>query len=67
MVGLREFFQNVPGEMFLDFAVARHGLGDFCGGILIPIMFSAVTNEDATKFFNLFDKIAVFHASSSSA
>lgn len=49
--------------MFFDLAVARHGLRDFGGWILIPIMLAAVTDENAAQAFNLYDQIAMFHAS----
>ena len=52
--------------MFLDFAVAGHGLRDFRGRILIPVVFAAVTDENAAKFINLSDEVPVLHASSSS-
>jgi hypothetical protein len=67
MISSRKFFQNVTGQMFLDFAVARHGLRYFCGGILIPIMPAAVPDKNATEFSNFFDEVTMFHASSSSA
>jgi len=40
--------QNMTCQMFVDFTVARHGLGDFRGGILIPVMFASVPDKHAT-------------------
>ena len=57
----------MPGQMFLDFAVARHGLSNLGGWILIPIVPAAVTDKNTAKFFNLFDQVTMFHASSNSA
>jgi hypothetical protein len=57
----------VPCKVLLDFAVARHWLRDFRGGILMPVMSAAVTDENTAKFLDLLDEVAVFHASSSSA
>lgn len=44
---IRQFLQYIPGQEFLDFAMARHRLALFGAGILIPIVFAAMTEEHA--------------------
>ena len=50
----------MPRKMLLNFAVTGNGLRHFRGRILIPIVFSAVTNEDTAGFFNLSNQVAMF-------
>jgi hypothetical protein len=52
---LGKHFQDVPGKVFFDLTMTRHGLRDFGGRILIPIVFAAVADESATRVFNPFD------------
>ena len=61
-----KLLQNGTREMFIDLAMTRNGLRDFGGGILIPVVFAAVADEDRTLGFNLLDEFAAFHADSSS-
>jgi len=53
--------------MLFDFVVTRDGLTNFCFGILIPIVFPAVPNEDRACCLNLSDEFAAFHLSWSCA
>ena len=34
--------EDVPGEVFVDFAMAWHGLGEPRGGIAVPVVLAAV-------------------------
>lgn len=65
--GIAQQLQDVLGEVFFDFGVARDGLGNLRGGVVIPIVLSAVTNKHATIGFELSDEIFAFHRSVSSA
>ena len=65
--GIAQHLQDALGEVFFDFGVARDGLGNLCGGVVIPIVFSAVTNEHTAVGFKLPDKIFALHRSVSSA
>lgn len=46
------------GELFVDFVVARHGLGFFSGRVGVPIVTAAMTGEDAAHLFEFADQLA---------
>jgi hypothetical protein len=48
--------------MVLDFPVSWNGLTGTRAGILIPIMPSAVADENATALLELADEVNPFHA-----
>jgi|GEM_PF-5922292 len=52
----------MPGKMILDLPVSWNWLTGTRSGILIPIMPSAVADENATGLFKLADEIDPFHA-----
>jgi exoribonuclease II len=56
----------MASEIFFDLVVSRHGLANFCFGILIPIVPSAMSDENCALLFNSLNQLASFHASSSS-
>jgi len=42
-------------EVFLDFPVSWHRLRHFCDRIMIPVVLSAVTNQNTADAFQFFD------------
>jgi hypothetical protein len=56
----------MPSEMFIDLVVPGDRLANFCLRILIPIVLSAMSDENCTLLFDFLDQLASFHASSSS-
>jgi hypothetical protein len=42
----------MPSEIFFDLVVPRHRLANFCFGILIPIMLSAMSDKNCTLVFD---------------
>jgi hypothetical protein len=56
----------MPREVFLDLVVPRHRLTNFCPGILIPVMLSAMSDENCAFLFDFLNELASLHASSSS-
>ena len=42
------------GKIFIDFIMAWNRLRHFGIGILVPIVFTAVTNQDTPQFQKLF-------------
>lgn len=59
---LCQFLNNVLGEVVFDFTMARHRLTCASIWILIPIMPTSMTDENATEFFNLVDQLFSLHA-----
>jgi hypothetical protein len=57
-----ELSQDVPREMFVVFPVPRDGLAESGFGVLIPIMASTMTKQNAAALFELSNQIDVFHA-----
>ncbi len=64
---LRQHLQDVASEKFVDLGVTRDRLTNFRHGILVPIMSSAMPDEDRPGLLDLTDQIAPLHASSISA
>jgi hypothetical protein len=62
-LGLRitQHLQDAFCEVFVNFGVARDGLGNLCGRIVIPVVLPTVTNELATVSFELSDEIIPLH------
>ncbi len=56
----------MPSEIFSDLLVPRHRLANFCLGILIPIVLSAMSDENCTLFFDFLNQLASLHANLSS-
>ena len=65
--GVAQHSQNTFCEMFLDLGVARDGLGNLRGRVVIPIVLSTVTNEHTPNGFKLSDEIFALHRTVSSA
>src|SRR2546423_15669076 len=47
--------KNTAREIFVDFRMSGNWLENSCLGILIPIMFAAMADEDASLLFNFLD------------
>ena len=56
----------MPSEILFDLVVPRHRLANLCLGILIPIVLSAMSDENRTVLFDFLNQLASLHASSSS-
>lgn len=63
----REFLQYRFCELFVDFAVAGNGLGNARGGIVVPVMLSAVADQDTTHLLKLLNELLAIQEISSSA
>jgi len=50
-----EHFDDVFGKLLLNFSVSKNRLRNFRSWVLIPIMLTAMTNEDTTHFLKLLD------------
>lgn len=57
-----QFLDDALGKEFLDLTMPGNGLADPGLRVLIPIVTTAVTDEDATGLLNLTDQIAALHA-----
>ena len=53
--------------MLVDIGVSGNGLGYLRGGVVIPVVFSAVANKYTATRFELSDEVFPFHRSDSSA
>lgn len=62
-----KLFQNMAGQEFFDFCVAGNRLSHSGAGVLIPIVFAAVANEDAPHLLDTRNQLAPLQATSSSA
>jgi len=62
-----QFAKDMASEMILDFAVAGDRLTCAGPGVLVPVMSSAVADEDTAILFKPADKFLAFHAIRSSA
>jgi hypothetical protein len=63
VVSVFQFPQNMPSEMILDFGMARDGLTGMSSRILIPVVTSAMSNEQASHRLDFSQKFFTFHAS----
>lgn len=59
--------QHVFCQMLIDLSITGNGLGNFRGGVLVPIGLSAVADEHTPNSFKLSDEILALHRSVSSA
>jgi hypothetical protein len=57
-----QFPQNVASEMLFDLPVSRDRLAGAGIWILIPIMASAMPQQDAALFFQLSNQFVALHA-----
>jgi hypothetical protein len=58
---------DASGQHFVYFPMSWHRLGYQCPGVLIPIVFSAMPDEDCAGCLNSGDQVQAFHAISKSA
>ena len=61
VVLILEHLENVLGQRLFDFLMAWDRLADTRGRVLIPIVSSTVSNEDAALLLNLTNEVATFH------
>jgi hypothetical protein len=61
IITVAQLFYDSPRQMFIDFAVAWNGLAHFRTRVLIPIMFAAMPNENATQACQLLNQFDAFH------
>ena len=66
-LGVGQHFQDALGEVFVDLGVSRNRLRNPRAGVVLPIVFPAVTNQLAADGFELPDEILSLHWSVSSA
>lgn len=59
--------KDVLGQGFFDFCMTWDRLTDTCSRVLIPVVASAVSNEDAAVLLDLGNEIATLHGTCSSA
>jgi len=59
VVSVFEFSQDVSGEMVLDLAMPGNWLARTGPGVLIPIMTSAVPDEDTSALLDLANQVNV--------
>jgi len=52
---------NAACERFLNFTMPGHRLRDTCSWIAIPIMFTSVTDQNASSLFDQSDQIGPLH------
>jgi hypothetical protein len=57
---------NVACERFLDFAMPGHWLRDTCSWIAIPIVFTPMSDENASSLFDQSDQIDPLHGMTNS-
>ena len=67
VLSVYEFPEDVLGEMVSDLTMAGHRLTGSASGVLIPIVTTAVSDEDAPVLLDLADQINPLHAICSSA
>ena len=56
-----QHLQDALCEVFIDFGVSRDGLRHFRDGVVIPIVFPAVANEQTTSGFKPPNKVFPLH------
>jgi len=66
-VSVLEHLEDVLGQRLFDFSMAWDRLADTRSRILIPIVPSTVSNEDAAVLLDLTNKVAPLHDTCSSA
>jgi len=57
----------IQGKEFFDLSMPRHWLRHACEGILIPIVFPAMSDENAAHLLDLLYEVPALHANSNSA
>ena len=62
-----QHLQDASRKMFVDFGVSRERLGHFRDGVVIPIVLSALANEQTPTGFKLTNEVFALHRSVSSA
>jgi len=67
LVGGCQILDDLFRQKFIDFLVARDGLGFSGLGIVIDVVFAAMAKKLAAGGFQLFHKVTVLHATSSSS
>ena len=62
-----KLFQDGLREKLVDLAMPGDWLRHACAGILVPIVFPSMSNENAPYFLYLLHEVPAFHATSNSA
>ena len=62
-----EFAENATGEVLVDLVMPGDGLADFGLGLLVPVVFAAVPEEDGAGLIDFLDEFAPLQAAASSA
>lgn len=65
--GIAHDLENTLCKMLINLRVAGNRLGNFGGGIVIPIVIPTMANKHATTCFELSNEIFTFHQRVSSA
>lgn len=63
-LGLGQHFQNAFRKMLVDLGVSRNRLRNLRGGVVIPVVLSAVANQQAANSFELPDEVFLFTGAS---
>lgn len=58
---IAQHLQDTLGEVFIDLGVPRYRLGNIRDGIVIPIVLSAVANQQAATGFDLPNEVFALH------
>ena len=66
MLSIAEHFDYMFGEAFCYLIVAGDWLRYLCPGILIPVMFGAVAEQNTTRALDLLDESFPLHFTASS-
>jgi hypothetical protein len=67
LLRVAQHLQDALGEMLIDISVSGNGLGNLCGGVVIPVVLPAVANKHAAARFELPDEVFPLHRSDNSA
>ena len=67
VLGIAQQLQDTFCEMFVDLGVARNGLGNLRGGIVILVVLSTMTDKHTTDGFKFSKEVVALHRSVSSA
>lgn len=57
----------MPGEIFVNLAMAGNWLAHLGFRVLIPIMVTTMSDQLRAQFFDFLDEVALLHATSNSA
>lgn len=66
-LGVGQHFQDAFRKVLVDLGVPRNRLRNLRGGVVIPVVLSAVADQQAADSFELPDEVLPLHRSVSSA